>query len=711
VPEQVNASTVLPEPYKGIESYRTEDADIYFGRFEEGDLVAAKIQSSRFMVLHAQSGAGKTSLLNAKVLPCLEARGVFPVTIRLQHDPVESVRTAVLLTLLPPPSLELATLDLLCKVAEFAPDQVTIRQALDYFDNLPVYDSRRSMIIESQLCDIAIPGAVTRVVGESTSLFARLLRAVVEVKRYGAHLESIARQCSSLSSTFEPITLDTHLSTLIHILNGEDYRKAYDKVLGALYLPQPELTAFFRQLSEVYGPQFPGFCIVLIFDQFEELFTLFPATLVSGAKSEAHSKYQLRIDFISQLGDLYRAATQATPSAADDAVDQDRSGTLPLRFALSMRDEYIAQLDPVSVFVPAPLDLYHLNLLNGEQARDAILRPAEIFGFKYSRECLTEIVKDLTKEDGLIEPAHLSLVCERLWQVSGKKLSQESLELPAGSAVVRKEGTTDSADAPEEQQVSVDTFNNLGRVPGILSAYFTGLLDVMPKHEQLETLEILEPLVTTSRTRNIVEMDVLIHPIYRNAKLREMLFNRLVDAKVIRVERRLRSNFVEILHEFLIDTILKEIQLRLLSDVGQSRFRAALTDLRASSSSPFRATLDRNSFDTLHQRRSEIVWDESAIEVMARSSIELGMPRDVCGLWLRQVNVPSPESLEQLLANVPAGAEPLAIGDMTAILAVSNIDSLRLEAKLVVLRSLLYWTEASQRDNIRSWIREAHLDV
>ena len=90
MPEQVNASTVLPEPYKGIESYRTEDADIYFGRFEEGDLVAAKIQSSRFMVLHAQSGAGKTSLLNAKVLPCLEARGVFPVTIRLQHDPVES---------------------------------------------------------------------------------------------------------------------------------------------------------------------------------------------------------------------------------------------------------------------------------------------------------------------------------------------------------------------------------------------------------------------------------------------------------------------------------------------------------------------------------------------------------------------------------------------------------------------------------------------
>jgi hypothetical protein len=63
------------KPYKGPESYETHDAKLFFGREEEAEQLRAQILASPFTLLHAQSGAGKTSLLNAKIIPGLESYG------------------------------------------------------------------------------------------------------------------------------------------------------------------------------------------------------------------------------------------------------------------------------------------------------------------------------------------------------------------------------------------------------------------------------------------------------------------------------------------------------------------------------------------------------------------------------------------------------------------------------------------------------------
>ena len=67
----VNTST---EPYVGPYPFRREDEPIFFGRDREvHDLMSCVIAHSE-TVFYAQSGAGKTSMLNAKLLPMLEKR-------------------------------------------------------------------------------------------------------------------------------------------------------------------------------------------------------------------------------------------------------------------------------------------------------------------------------------------------------------------------------------------------------------------------------------------------------------------------------------------------------------------------------------------------------------------------------------------------------------------------------------------------------------
>src|SRR5207249_2446958 len=108
----------------------------------------------------------------------------------------------------------------------------------------------------------------------------------------------------------------------------------------------------------------------------------------------------------------------------------------------------------------------------------------------------------------------------------------------------------------------------------------------------------------------IVEKDTLTMVPYRDVALRERLLTEMVNAKIVRVERRLGGNFVEIVHEFLIDGVLRQIRTRLLSDGDHSRLRVALKDLATTSSRRDQAVLDRRTFEVLDEKRESILWDE-----------------------------------------------------------------------------------------------------
>src|SRR5262249_26678879 len=85
-------------PYVGPRPFKHSDAHLFFGRNQEADDLVSLIHAHPVVVLYAESGAGKSSLLNAKIVPLLEARSshVFPIARVKGHSPsgsnVQSIR-------------------------------------------------------------------------------------------------------------------------------------------------------------------------------------------------------------------------------------------------------------------------------------------------------------------------------------------------------------------------------------------------------------------------------------------------------------------------------------------------------------------------------------------------------------------------------------------------------------------------------------------
>ena len=62
-------ATALPEsPYVGLVPFREDDADFFFGREPEKEIVTGNLRASRLTILYGASGVGKTSLLRAGVV-------------------------------------------------------------------------------------------------------------------------------------------------------------------------------------------------------------------------------------------------------------------------------------------------------------------------------------------------------------------------------------------------------------------------------------------------------------------------------------------------------------------------------------------------------------------------------------------------------------------------------------------------------------------
>jgi len=69
-------------PYKGLLEYRLSDAELFFGRSQAITELLEILENGPLTILHAESGAGKTSLLQAGIAPRLIAAGHLPVYLR-----------------------------------------------------------------------------------------------------------------------------------------------------------------------------------------------------------------------------------------------------------------------------------------------------------------------------------------------------------------------------------------------------------------------------------------------------------------------------------------------------------------------------------------------------------------------------------------------------------------------------------------------------
>ncbi len=265
---------------------------------------------------------------------------------------------------------------------------------------------------------------------------------------------------------------------------------------------------------------------LLIFDQFEEIFTL----------GQADDAGRLRAkEFLSDLADLVEnrppAALEARIEFDDAAAEQFDFARADYRVLIALREDYLAHLEGVKTIMPSiTQNRMRLARMNGVQALSAVVKPG---GRLVSQEVAESIVRFVAGGSELgnaeIEPSLLSLVCRELntvRQTQGR--SEISADLLAGSR---------------------DT---------ILTEFYERTLADQP----VGVRRVIEDeLLTESGYRESLAEERVIKALAAVDAAPDALAT-LVDRRLLRIEERLDMRRVELTHDVLCSVVLASRNLR-----------------------------------------------------------------------------------------------------------------------------------------------------
>ncbi|MBE7469858.1 MAG: hypothetical protein DPW09_20650 [Anaerolineae bacterium] len=393
-------------PYVGPRPFEPHEQQLFFGRDWEAEELVALIVAHPAVLFYAQSGAGKSSLLNAEVIPKLQAEEgceVLPVA-RVRGDIPAGIQT----------------------------EQI---ENLYAFNTLLNWTEEISAITPEQLIQL---------------------------------------------------TLAEFLKLLPHQSDKEGY---------------PALR-------------------VIIFDQFEELFTFYP------------QRWPEREKFFVQINQ----------ALADDSL---------LRVLFVIREDYLAQLDPYLPLLPEQLRYrFRLERLHREAALAAVVGPLQGTGRSFAPGVAEALVAELLKirvesragevaeaPGEFVEPVQLQVVCQSLWD-----------GLPP-----------DVAEITESQLLA---FGNVDQA--LTRFYEKALYDTIQRLGLTSEMARWFPLYAVWRLRNWFERD-LITPagtrglVYRGADSTGGVPNTAVDMlesrHIIRAEQRAGARWYELTHDRFIRPI------------------------------------------------------------------------------------------------------------------------------------------------------------
>ena len=170
---------------------------------------------------------------------------------------------------------------------------------------------------------------------------------------------------------------------------------------------------------------------LLIFDQFEEIFTLAQSDEFGRARAAR---------FISELADLVE---NRPPKALEAKFDEDESAAARFDFArsdyrvlIALREDYLAPLEGLKQEIPSiSQNRLRLAPMTGTQALAAVLQPG---GKLVTEEVAAAIVRFVAGgaelANAVVEPSLLSLICRELNDARlAQGRSEISLDLLAGS--------------------------------------------------------------------------------------------------------------------------------------------------------------------------------------------------------------------------------------------------------------------------------------
>jgi tetratricopeptide (TPR) repeat protein len=305
---------------------------------------------------------------------------------------------------------------------------------------------------------------------------------------------------------------------------------------GLEYTPGEENTLWhYFKTAEFWSAEDILLTPVLIFDQFEEFFTL-------------HSP-ERRKPFITQLADLLRGRVpkelqESAPSESGVSYSETRPG---VKIMIAIREDFLGQLEEMSRELSDILqNRFRLIALTREQAKKAIVEPARLEdrrlttkSFQYAPDtvemmldflCKQRKRSDLSMVTDEIEPFQLQLVCQHV----ENEVRQKS-EHAATEVIVQKE--------------------DLGGEEGmlrVLEDFYDNQMKRLEAKLQKCVRKLCEEgfISSTNRRLSLEEEEIT-----RRFKVAPALLAELVNSRLLRAEPRVGSVYYELSHDTLIEPI------------------------------------------------------------------------------------------------------------------------------------------------------------
>jgi hypothetical protein len=265
---------------------------------------------------------------------------------------------------------------------------------------------------------------------------------------------------------------------------------------------------------------------LLIFDQFEEIFTL--------AQADDRGRLRAR-EFLEELADLVE---NRPPLALERRLEQDDAAADDFDFAradyrilIALREDYLAHLESLKGTMPSiTQNRMRLARMTGAQALSAVVKPG---GRLVTQEVAEAIVRFVAGGAELanaeVEPSLLSLVCREL----------NNLRIARG----RKE-------------ISVDLL--AGSRDTILTEFYERALEDQPAGVRRV---IEDELLTESGYRESLAEERVVKALVATGAAPDALAQ-LVDRRLLRIEERLDVRRVELTHDVLCSVVRTSRDLR-----------------------------------------------------------------------------------------------------------------------------------------------------
>ena len=266
---------------------------------------------------------------------------------------------------------------------------------------------------------------------------------------------------------------------------------------------------------------------LIVLDQFEELFTL------------NRFDWKAKEDFLRHLG---QALGGSTDSDEDKEAGGERLETPPTWALLSMREDYVAELEPFLELIPTGLAYrYRLEPLERAQALEAVRGPAGDYFREDAAERLVDNLRRLRaqtptgeekwEEGRFVEPVHLQVVCQRLWD----------------NVVKDKKRPIELGDVATTEKAS--------EVDAALSAYYDLEIEQAVRETGVRQRDLRDWIQQELITRTKIRTKTLREP--ASMGILDAAVRLLVKGHVLRTDVAGDREWIELAHDRLINPVLK----------------------------------------------------------------------------------------------------------------------------------------------------------